>query len=174
MANAFGSLDRQATADVIQPRLCDIDKFFFFTRGRRLFTEVLAPDGIASGLAQVKLFIGDKNTPDEFGVVFQGAIDTWQATVTKKNGGISGRSPYKDAQRSCGVTLFANDVFGKSLLEKGTADECEQTVGRRMDAVSAALEPCRLLQNAGKLVILPNLHRTVENRRFLDVHRSTR
>ena len=56
MANAFASLGRQATEDVIQPRLRDIDKFFFVTRGRRLFTEVLAPDGTASGLAQVGLF----------------------------------------------------------------------------------------------------------------------
>ena len=39
------------TEDVIQPRLREIDRFFFITRGRRLFTEVLAPDGIASGLA---------------------------------------------------------------------------------------------------------------------------
>ena len=48
------------TEDVIQPRLREIDRFFFITRGRRLFTEVLAPDGIASGLAQVGLFMGDK------------------------------------------------------------------------------------------------------------------
>ena len=108
---------------MIQSRLREIDRFFFITRGRRLFTEVLAPDGIASGLAQVGLFMGlfmgDKNAPDEFGAVFQGAIDTWQASVTKKNGGIFGRS-------SCGVTLFADDVFEKGLLEKGTADECEE------------------------------------------------
>ena len=76
MANAFGSLDRKNTEDVIQPRLREIDRFFFITRGRRLFTEVLAPDGSASGLAQVGLFMGDKNAPDEFGAVFQGAIDT--------------------------------------------------------------------------------------------------
>ena len=63
------------TEDVIQPRLREIDRFFFITRRRRLFTEVFAPDGIASGLAQVGLFIGDKNAPDEFGAVFQGAID---------------------------------------------------------------------------------------------------
>ena len=128
-------LERQATEDVIQLRLRDIDKFFFVTRGRRLFTEVLAPDGIASGLAQVGLFMGDKNAPDEFGVVFQEAIDTWQATVTKENGGIFGSSPCEDAERSCGVTLFADDVLEKSLLEKGTADECEQTVDGRLDAV---------------------------------------
>ena len=73
------------------------------------------------------------------------------ATVTKENGGIFGSSPYEDAERSCGVTLFADDVFEKSLLERGTADECEQTVDGRMDAVSASLEPCGLRQNAGKL-----------------------
>ena len=72
------------TEDVIQPRLREIDRFFFITRRRRPFTEVLAPDGIASGLAQVGLFMGDKNAPDEFGAVFQGAIDTWQASVTKR------------------------------------------------------------------------------------------
>ena len=166
MANAFGSLDRKNTEDVIQPRLREIDRFFFITRGRRLFTEVLAPDGIASGLAQVGLFMGDKNAPDEFGAVFQGAIDTWQAWVTKKNGGISGRSPYEDVERSCGVTLFADDVFEKSLLELGTADECERTVARRMGEVNSALETYGLRQNAGKLVILPNLRRTVENRKF--------
>ena len=41
------------TEDVIQPRLREIDRFFFITRERRLFTEVLAPDGFASALAQV-------------------------------------------------------------------------------------------------------------------------
>ena len=60
MGNAFGSLDRKNTEDVIQPRLREIDGFFFITQGRRLFreVEVLAPDGIASGLAQVGLFMG--------------------------------------------------------------------------------------------------------------------
>ena len=33
-------------------------------------------------------------------MVFQGAIDTWS----------------EDAERSCGVTLFADSVFEKSLL----------------------------------------------------------
>ena len=60
MANACGLLERQATEKAIQPRLRDIDKFFFITWGRRIFTEVLAPDGIASGLAQVELVVGDK------------------------------------------------------------------------------------------------------------------
>ena len=32
MANAFGSQDRKATEKAIQPRLHDIDKFFFLTR----------------------------------------------------------------------------------------------------------------------------------------------
>ena len=132
------------TEDVIQPRLRQIDRFFFITRGRRLFTEVLAPDGIVSGLAQVGLFMGDKKAPDEFGAVLQGAIDTWQASVTKRNGGISGRSPYEDVERSCGVTLFVDDVFEKSLLELGTADECEHTVARRMGEVNSALETCGL------------------------------
>ena len=72
---------------------------------------MLAPDGIASGLAQVGLFMGDKNAPDEFGAVFQGANDKWQASVTKKNGGNYGRSPYEDVERSCGITLFADDVL---------------------------------------------------------------
>ena len=151
---------------MIQPRLREIDRFFFITRGRRLFTEVLGPDGIASGLAQVGLFMGDKNAPDEFGAVFQGAIDTRQASAIKKNGGIFGRSPCEDDERSCGVTLFADDVFEKSLLELGTADECEHTVAKRMDEVNSALETCGLRQNAGKLMILPNLRRTVENRKF--------
>ena len=133
---------------------------------RRLSTEVLAPDGIASGLAQAGLFMGDKNAPGEFGAVFQGAIDTWQASVTKKNGGIFGRSPYEDIERSCAVTLFADDVFEKSLLELGTADQCEHTVARRMGEVNSALETCGLRQNVGKRVILPNLRRTVENRKF--------
>ena len=79
--------------------------------GRRLFTEVLAPDGIASGLAQVGLFMGDKNAP----VVFLGAV------------------PYEDVERSCGVTLFADDVFEKSLLEMGTADESEHTVAKMLE-----------------------------------------
>ena len=120
---------------------------------------MLAPDGIASGLAQVGLFMGDKYAPDEFGAVFQSAIDKWQASVTKKNGGIYVRSPCEDVERSCGVTLFADDVFEKSLLG-------EHTVARRMGEVNPALETCGLRQNAGKLVILPNLRRTVENRKF--------
>ena len=78
-------------------------------------------------------------------VRFFRAINTWQASVTKKNGGIFGRSPYEDVERSCGVTLFADDVFEKSLLELGTADECEHP----------ALENCGLR----------NLRRTVENRK---------
>ena len=127
---------------------------------------MLAPDGLASGLAQVGLFMGDKNAPDEFGAVFQGAIDKWQASVTKKSGGICGRSPYEDVERSCGVTLFADDVFEKSLLEKGTADECEHTVARRMGEVNSALETCGLRQNTEKMVILSNVRRTVENRKF--------
>ena len=109
----------EKTEDVIQPRLREIDRFFFITRGRQLFTEVLAPDGTASGLAHVGLFMGDKNAPDEFGAVFQGAIDTWQASVTKKNGGIFGRSPYEDDERSCGVTLFADDVLRKEFVGEG-------------------------------------------------------
>ena len=111
-------LTETKSEDVIQPRLRDIDKFFFVTRGRRLFTEVLAPDGIASGLAQVGLFMGDKNAPDEFGVVFQGVIDTWQATVTKKRW-------YLRAQplRGCGAllrghALFADDVLEQSLMAR--------------------------------------------------------
>ena len=91
---------------MIQPRLREIDRFSFITRGRRLFTEVLAPDGIASGLAQVGLFMGDKNAPDEFGAVFQGAIDTWHTSVTKKNGGFFWRSPNEDVERSCGSHTF--------------------------------------------------------------------
>ena len=77
-----------------------------------------------------------------------------------------GRSPYEDVERSCGVTLFADDVFEKRLLEMGTADECEHTVARRMGEVHSALVTCGLRQDAGKLVILPNLRRTVENRKY--------
>ena len=84
-----------------------------------------------------------------------------------------GRSPYEDVEHSCGVTLFADDVFEKSLLELGTADEREHTEARKMGEVNSALETCGLRQNAGKLVILPNLWRTVENRKF-SRSRSTR
>ena len=72
----------------------------------------------------------------------------------------------EDVERSSGVTLFADDVVEKSLLELGTADECEHTVARRMGEVNSALETCGLRQNSGKLVILRNLRRTVENRKF--------
>ena len=114
---------------------------------------MLASDGEASGLAQVGLFMGDKNAPDEFGgAVFQGAIDKWQASVTKKNDGICRRSPYEDVERSCEVTLSQTIFFVMSLLEKGTAaDECEHTVARGMGEVNSALETCGLRQNAGKL-----------------------
>ena len=64
------------------------------------------------------------------------------------------------------VTLFADDVFEKSLLELGTADGCEHTVARRMGEVNSALETCGLRQILVKLVILPNHRRTVENRKF--------
>ena len=37
MANAFSSLDRKNTEDVIQPRLREIDRFFFITRGTATF-----------------------------------------------------------------------------------------------------------------------------------------
>ena len=94
--------------------------------------------------------MGDKNAPDEFGAVFQGAIDKWQALVTKKNCGIYGRSPYEDVERSCGVTLFADDVFEQSLLVKGTANECEHTVAKRMGKVNSALETCGLRQKCWK------------------------
>ena len=40
-------------------------------------------------------------------------------------------------------------------MEKGTADECEQSVDGRLDAVNAALELCGSRQNAAKLAILP-------------------
>ena len=101
--------------------------------------------------------MGDKNAPDEFWIVFQGAIDNWQETVTKVNGGIFGCSSYEGR---------ADNVFEKSLLDVGIAVNCERTVGRRMDAVKEALESCGLKQNTEKLVILPNLRRIVENRRF--------
>ena len=39
-----------------------------------------------------------------------------------------------------------------------------------MGEVNSALETCGLRQNAGKLVILPNLRRTVENRKFSIVY----
>ena len=108
--------------------------------------------------------MGDKNAPDEFWIVFQGAIDNWQEKVTKENGGI-----------------FWQPIRGKGALMRGHAIRltclrrvrwkwalcCERTVGRRMDAVDdEALESCGLKQNAGKLVIFPNLRRTVENRGF--------
>ena len=145
------------TEDVIQTRLREIDRFFFIIRGRRLFTEVLAPDGIASGLAQLGLFMGDKNAPDEFGAVLQGAID-----IQKEWWHLLGAVSLRTSECSCGVTLFADDVFEKGLLEKGTADECEHTVARRMGEVNSALETCGLRQNARKLVILPNLRRVLE------------
>ena len=47
----------EKTEDVVQPRLREIDRFFCIS------------------LAQVGLFLGDKNAPDEFGAVFQGSID---------------------------------------------------------------------------------------------------
>ena len=100
--------------------------------------------------------MGDKNAPDEFGAVFQGAIDTWQASVTKKNGGFFGRSPSEDVECSCGVTLFADDVFEKSWAQRMNMNIRWQGGWAR----------CGLRQNAGKLVILPNLRRTVENRKF--------
>ena len=82
---------------------------------------------------------------------FQGANDKWQASVTKKNGSIYLRSPYEDVERSCGVTLIADDVFQKILLEKGTADECEHTVARRIGEVNSALETCGFATKCWKI-----------------------
>ena len=119
--------------------------------------------------------MGDKNAPDEFGCGFSGC-DRQVASFghQKKNGGIYGCSPYEDFERSCGVTLFADDVSEKSALEMGTADECEHTVARRMGEVNSALETCGLRNNAAKLVILPNLRRTVKKESSREASRSTR
>ena len=127
---------------MIQTRLRDIDRFFFIIRRRRLFTEVLAPDGIASGLAQVGLFMGDDKNVQTSLVRFFSVRSTRGKLrpPKKKNGGFFGRRPHEDEERSCGVTLFADEVFEKSPLEKGTADECEHTVVRRMGDVNSALE----------------------------------
>ena len=92
------------------------------TRDRRLFTEVLAPDGMG-------LFTGGRKT----------SVSS-AAALTRMRGALLRGS------RSLQTTSSK-----RVLLEKGTADECEQTVGGRMDAVTAALEPCSLRQNAGKL-----------------------
>ena len=52
-------------------------------------------------------------------VRFSRVFVTWQASVTKKKGGIFGCSPYEDVERSCGVTLFADDVLEKSFAGAG-------------------------------------------------------
>ena len=106
--------------------------------------------------------MGDENAPHEFGAVFQGAIDKVASFGNQEEW----RHFWAQPVCSCGVTLFADDVFEKGLLEMGTADECEHKLARRMGEVNSALETCGLRQNAGKLVILPNLRRTVENRKF--------
>ena len=155
------------TEDVIQPRLREIDRFFFVTRKRRLFTEecslqtelrVVLRKWVRSWVTQtlqtslvrffrVRLTRGKRRSPKRM-VEFLGAVRT------------------RTSSALCVVTLFADDVFEKSLLELGTADECEDTVARRMGEVNSALETCGLRQNAVKLVILPNHRRTVENRKF--------
>ena len=114
MANAFGSLDRKNTEDVIQPRLKEIDRFFFVTRGRRLFTEVLAPDGIASGLAQVGLFMGDRNAPDEFGAVFQVRLTRGKRRSPKRMaeylGAVRTRTSSAHVGSHCSQTMFLKRV----------------------------------------------------------------
>ena len=91
MTNAFGSLDRKK-------------------HGRRDSTKIARrkcwlQTELRVVLRKSVFFMGDKNAPDEFGAVFQGAIDTWQTSVTKKNGGIFKRNLYEDIERSCGVAL---------------------------------------------------------------------
>ena len=152
---------------MIQPRLREIDRFFFVTRGRRLFTEecwlqtelrVVLRKWVRSWVTKtlqtslvrffmVRLTRGKRRSPKRM-VDFLGAVRT------------------RTSSALCVVTLFADDVFEKSLLELGTADECKHTVARRMGEVNSALETCGLRQNAVKLVILPNHRRTVENRKF--------
>ena len=74
--------------------------------------------------------MGDKTLQTSLVLFFRVRLTRGKRRSPKKNGGIVGRSPYEDVERSCGVTLFADDVFEKSLLELGTADECEHTVAR--------------------------------------------
>ena len=72
-----------------------------------------------------------------------------------------GAARMRTSSAPVGSHLSQTMFFEKSLLEKGTSDECEHTVARRMSEANSALETCGLRQNAGKLVILPNLRRTV-------------
>ena len=114
MANAFVSLDRKNPEDVIQPRLREIDRFFFITLGRRLFTEVLAPDGIASGLAQVGLFMGDKNAPDEFGAVFQVRSTSGKLRSPKRMAAFTGAARMRTSSAHVG-SHFSQTMFLKRV-----------------------------------------------------------
>ena len=79
--------------------------------------------------------MGDKNASDEFGAVFQGAIDTWQASVTKRMAALMGAARTRTSSAHVGSHSSQTMFFEKSLLEKGTGDECEHTVARRMGEV---------------------------------------
>ena len=105
--------------------------------------------------------MGDKNAPGEFGAVFQGAICTRQASVTKKMvellGAVCTRTASAHVGSHSSKTMFLKRVcwfWAQRTNVNIRQGEC------------SALEICGLRLNAGKLVILPNLRRMVENRKF--------
>ena len=83
----------------------------------------------------------------------------------KKNGGIFGAARVRMMSAPVGSHSLQT-MFLKGVRWRSAVDECENTVVWRMGEVNSALETCGLRQNAGKLVILPILRRTVENRTF--------
>ena len=107
------------TEDVIQPRLREIDRFFFITRGQRLFTEVLAPDGIASGLAQVGLFMGDKNAPDEFGAVFRVRLTSGKHRSPKRMAAFIGAARMRTSRAPVG-SHFSQTMFLERICWRRT------------------------------------------------------
>ena len=120
MADAFGSLDRKKTRKTRFNQDCERLTDSSSSHGDGdVSQKCWLQTELRVVLRKWVCSLGDKNAPDVFGAVVQGAIDTWQASVTKKNGGIFGRSPYEDVERSCGVTLFADDVFREKCAGVG-------------------------------------------------------
>ena len=93
---------------------------------------------LQAALRKVVLFMSDKNAPDEFGIVFQGATDNWQEKVTRKMAASSGAahtrkgsafagsrySPTTYLRRVCWKWALSSKDSGKStVLSKQTDTE---------------------------------------------------
>lgn len=64
----------------------------------------------------------------------------------------------------CSLSPFADDLFAKSILPEGTAQEMRGMVERNIRVIDGCLEPKGLKQNVAKLVVSPGLRSAAEGR----------